>query len=78
LISKTGLRGKLSGTGSAPVRLEQHALDDVGADIACAQVFKGGHGIAAALYRNAGIDDAAPVRICAGFAHGGQYIRVLD
>src|SRR5690242_1506250 len=77
LTSKKQCCGKLSGAGAAPVRLQQYPLDDVDVDIACAQVFECGHGIAAVLDRNAGIDDAALARVGPGFVYDCRYIRLL-
>ena len=57
--------------GAAPLGFEQHPLDDVDADAMGAQVFDGGHGVAAPLERDAVVHDQAAAGIAAGFAFGG-------
>ena len=60
------------------MRLEQNAFNDMAANIAGPQVFDGGHGVAAALDCDTGVDDRASVRIGTRFMQGRHSGRSLD
>ena len=62
----------------APVRLEKNAFNDMAANIAGPQVFDSGHGVAAALDCDAGVDDRASVGIGTRFMQGRYSGGSLD
>ena len=63
-MPRQGGRGtSVVGVAAAPLRFEQHALDDAGVDIMGSQVFDGCHGVAGFLDGNTVIHDIAALQV---------------